>query len=117
MGILLFAQDASKEGIEGVLLQNDHMICYESRKLKEHEQNYPVHDLELVSIIHALRMWRHYLVGRKFLLKIDNMSMKYLFEQQDLNARKSRWLDFLSEYHFKLKYIKGKEKKIVDALS
>ena len=72
--------DASKEGLGGFLLQNDHAICYESRKLKEHEKNYPTHDLELVAIFHALKMWRHYLMGRKFLLKIDNMSLKYLFD-------------------------------------
>ena len=44
------------------------------------------------------------------------MSLKYLFDQLDLNARQSRWLDFLSEYHFELNHIKGKEKKVVDAL-
>ena len=56
-------------------------------------------------------------MGRKFLLKIDNMSLKYLFEQLDLNARKAKWLAFLREYHFKLKHIEGKENKIDDALS
>ena len=76
-----------------------------------------MHDLELVAIIHALNMWRHYLMGRKFLLKTDNMSLNYLFDQPDLNARQARWLDFLSEYHFELKHIKGKEKKVADALS
>ena len=55
-------------------------------------------------------------MGRKFLLKIDNMSMKYLFEQPDLNARQAIWFSFLSEYHFELKHIKGKENKVVDAL-
>ena len=45
------------------------------------------------------------------------MSLKYLFDPPDLNARQARWLAFLSEYHFKLKHIKGKEKKIDDALS
>ena len=92
--------DSSKEGLGGVLLQNDYTICYESQKLKEHEKNYPTHDIELDAIINALRMWRHYLMGRNFVLKTDNMSQKYLFDQLDLNARKSRWLDFLSEYHF-----------------
>ena len=76
-GDFVVCTDASKEGLGGVLLQNDHAICYESRNLKENEQNYPTHDLELASIIRALRMWRHYLMGRKFLLKIDNMSLKY----------------------------------------
>ena len=56
-------------------------------------------------------------MGRKFLLKIDNMSLKFLFVKPDLNARKTRWLDFLSEYHFELKHIKGKANKVADALS
>ena len=56
-------------------------------------------------------------MGRKFLLKTDNMSLKYLFEQPDLNARQSKWLAFLSEYHFELNHINGKENNIVDALS
>ena len=47
----------------------------------------------------------------------DNISLKYMFDQQNLNARKARWLDFLSEYDFKIKHIKGKENKVVDSLS
>ena len=72
----LVCMDASKEGLGGFLLQNDYVICYESRKLKEHEQNYPTHDLELAAIIHALKMWRHYLMGRKFLMNTYNMILK-----------------------------------------
>ena len=86
-GDFIVCTDASKEGIEGVLLQNDHTICYESQKLKEHKNDYPMHDLELETIIHALKLWRHYLMGRKFLLKKDNMSLKYLYNQPNLNAR------------------------------
>ena len=56
-------------------------------------------------------------MGRKFLLKMENMSLKYLFDQPDLNVRQARWLAFLSECHFELKRIKGKENKVVDALS
>ena len=56
-------------------------------------------------------------MGRKFLLKTNNMSLKYLFDQPNMNARQTRWLDFLSEYHFELKHIKGKENKVADALS
>ena len=54
---------------------------------------------------------------KTFLLKIDNTILKYLFEQLDLNAKKTIWLAFLSEYHFELKHIKGKENKIADASS
>jgi hypothetical protein len=92
-------------------------VCYESRKLKEHERHYDTHDLELESIVHALNMWRHYLMGRIFELRRDHSGMKYLFGQPTLNARQSRWLEFLSEYDFDINHIKGKENKLVDALS
>jgi hypothetical protein len=48
-----------KEGLERVLMKEGHVICYESKKLNEHEINYMTHDLELVSIVHALKMWRN----------------------------------------------------------
>jgi hypothetical protein len=51
--------DACKEGPSGVLSQKDNVVCYDSKKLKEHEINYPIHDLELATIVHALKMWRH----------------------------------------------------------
>jgi hypothetical protein len=58
--------DASKEGVGGVLMQEGRVIAYESRKLKEHEQKYSAYDLELAAVIHALKMWRHYLWGGNF---------------------------------------------------
>jgi hypothetical protein len=58
--------DPCKEGLSGVLNKKEHVICYESRKLKEHENNYTTHDLELTTIVHASKMWRHYLMGRIF---------------------------------------------------
>jgi hypothetical protein len=73
--------------------------------------------LELASIVHALKMWRHYLIGKRFELRMDHSGLKYLFEQPTLNARQTRWLEFLSEYEFDIKHIKGKENKVVDALN
>jgi hypothetical protein len=108
---------ACKEGLDGVLMQNGHVICYESKKLKEHEINYVVHDLELAAIVHALRIWRHYLMGRKFELRTEHSGLKYLIEQPTLNARQTRWLEFLSEYNFDIKHIRGKQNKVVDALN
>ena len=49
--------DASQEGVGGVLSQEGHVVCYESRKLKDHERNYVVHELELTTMVHALKMW------------------------------------------------------------
>jgi hypothetical protein len=107
--------DACK-GLGGVFTQNGHVISYESRKLKEHEMNYATHDLEFDVIIHVLKIWRHYLMGKKFELRIDHSGLKYIFEQPTLNVMQTRWLEFLSEYDFGIKHIKGKEKKVVDAL-
>jgi hypothetical protein len=109
--------DACKEGLGGVLSQKDHVVCFESRKLKEHERNYATHDLELATIVHALKMWRHYLMGKRFELRTYHCGLKHLFGQPTLNARKTRWLEFLSEYDFEIKHIKGKENQVVDALS
>ena len=69
--------DACKEGLGGALIQNGFVVCYESRKLKEHERFYATHDLELATVIHALRKWRHYLMGRRFELRTYHNSLKY----------------------------------------
>jgi len=113
----LVCTDACKEGLGGVLTQDNYVIAYESRKLKQHENNYATHGLELATIIHVLKMWRHYLIGRRFVFMSDNISLRYLFDQQNLNARQARCLAFLREYEFEIKHIKGKENKVADALS
>jgi hypothetical protein len=113
----LVCTDACNEGLGGFLTQNGFFICYESRKLKEHERHYDTYDLGLEAIVHALRKWRHYLMGKMFELKTDHNGLKYLFDQPTLNVRQIRWLEFLCEYDFDIKHIKGKENKVADALS
>ena len=98
-------------------MQDNHVICYELRKFKEHEKNYATHDLELATIVNALKMWRHYLMGRRFELRTYHCGLKYLFDQPTTNARKVRWLEFLCEFDFEMKHIKGKENKVDDELS
>jgi hypothetical protein len=68
----LVCTNACKEGIGRVLMQEGRVICYTSQKLNEYEINYVTHDLELVAIVHALKMWRHYLLGRRFVLMKDH---------------------------------------------
>eukprot|EP00253_Pinus_taeda_P025715 PITA_25715 len=99
--------DASKEGVGGVLMQEGKVIAYESRKLKDHEQKYSAYDLELTVVIHALKMWRHYLLGRKFLFLTDHHSLTNYFSQPTLNARQGHWEDFLSGFDFEIKTARG----------
>ena len=83
---------ACKEGIGEIITQNGHVICYEYKKLKEHDKNAML-DLELATIVHTLNMWRHYLIGRKFELSTYHHWLKYLFEQKNMNVRQTRWLE------------------------
>ena len=74
----MVCRDASLEGIGAILMQNGRVIAYESRKLKDHELNYPTHDLELAAVVHALTRWRHFLLGHRFELHRDHHSLQYI---------------------------------------
>jgi hypothetical protein len=79
--------DASRQGLGCVLMQDGKVVAYASRQLRTHEQNYPTHDLELAAVVHALKIWRHYLIGNKCEIYTDHKSLKYIFTQPDLNLR------------------------------
>ena len=98
-------------------MQDRRVIAYISRKLRRHEENYATHDLELLAIVYALRVWRHYLIGWKFKIKTDHCGLQHIFTQSNLNARQRRWSEFLSEYDFEITYIKGTVNRVADALS
>jgi hypothetical protein len=82
--------DASGTGLGCVLMQDNRVIAYASQALRVHEQNYPTHDLELAAVIHALKIWRHHLMGTKCHIYTDHKSLKYIFTQADLNMRQRR---------------------------
>uniref|UniRef100_A0A151UIE5 Retrovirus-related Pol polyprotein from transposon 17.6 n=1 Tax=Cajanus cajan TaxID=3821 RepID=A0A151UIE5_CAJCA len=109
--------DASKMGLGGVLMQEGKVVSYASRQLKIHEKNYPTHDLELAAVVFTLKIWRHYLYGSKFEVFSDHKSLRYLFDQKELNMRQRRWLEFLKDYDFDLSYHPGKANVVADALS
>ena len=64
--------DASGTGLGCVLMQEGKVIAYDSCQLKKHEVNYPTHDLELAAVVHALKIWRHYLLGNVYHIYIDH---------------------------------------------
>ena len=108
---------ACKKGHSGVLMKDRLVVCYESRKMNENKKNYHTHDLELEAIIHTLNMWRHYILGRRFILMSDHSGFWYLFDQLNLNSRQTQWLAMVTKFNFQIGYIKGKENRVVNALS
>ena len=93
------------------------MIAYASRELKRHEENYATHDLELAAVVHALKIWRHYLLGNPVHIYSDHKSLKYIFTQSELNLRQRRWLELIKDYDLEVHYHPGKANVVADALS
>jgi hypothetical protein len=85
--------------------------------LKRHEEHYPTHDLELAVVVHALKIWRHYLLGNTCHIYIDHKSLKYIFTQSELNMRQRRCLELIKDYDLEVHYHPGKANVVADALS
>ncbi|PKA59558.1 hypothetical protein AXF42_Ash018025 [Apostasia shenzhenica] len=98
-------------------MQSGKVIAYASRQLKNHEVNYPTHDLELAAVIFALKIWRHYLYRTKCEIFTDHKSLKYIFTQKELNLRQRRWLELLKDYDVDIQYHPGKANIVADALN
>jgi hypothetical protein len=109
--------DVSGIGLGCVLMQDNRVIAYASRALRTHKQNYPTHDLELAAVIHALKIWRHHLMGAKYHIYSNHKSLKYIFTQADLNMRQRRWLELIKDYDIEVHYHPGKANVVADALS
>jgi hypothetical protein len=79
--------DALRQGLGCVLMQDGKVVSYASCQLRKHENNDPTYDLELAAVVHALKIWRHYLIGHRCEIYSDHKSLKYIFTQTDLNLR------------------------------
>jgi hypothetical protein len=101
-----------------VLMQEGHVIAYTSCQLQKHELNYPTHDLELAAIVHALKIWRHYIMGTKCQVCTDHKSLKYIFfTHKNLSLMQRRWLELIKDYDLEIHYHPGKANLVADALS
>ncbi|GKA85910.1 putative reverse transcriptase domain-containing protein [Tanacetum coccineum] len=100
--------DAPHKGIGAVLMQKEKVISYASRQLKVHEKNYATHDLELGSMLFALKIWRHYLYETRCTVFTDHKSLQHILDQKELNIRQRRWLELLSDYDCNILYHPGK---------
>ncbi|GJZ52772.1 putative reverse transcriptase domain-containing protein [Tanacetum coccineum] len=93
------------------------VIAYASLQLKVHEKNYTTHDLELRAVVFALKMWSQYLYGTKCVVFIDHKSLQHILDQKELNMRRRRWLELLSDYDCEIRYHPRKANVVADALS
>ncbi|KAL0433644.1 UNVERIFIED_CONTAM: Transposon Tf2-11 polyprotein [Sesamum latifolium] len=109
--------DASDFALGGVLMQDGHPVAFESRKLKDIEWHYSVHEKELLAVVHCLRLWRLYLLDSPFMVKTDNTIVSHFMTQPKLTSRQARWQELLLEFHFVLEYRAGSSNHVADALS
>ncbi|KAK1660634.1 hypothetical protein QYE76_048793 [Lolium multiflorum] len=109
--------DASLHGLGDFLMQERQVVAYASRQLCKHELNYPTHDLELATLIHALLTWRQYLLGNRCEAFTDHKSLKYIFSQPNLNLRQMRWLETIKDFDLSITYTPGKANVMADTLS
>jgi hypothetical protein len=109
--------DASGTSNGGVLMQDGHAIAYALRQLQCQEEHYPTHDLELLAVVHALKVWRNYLLCNLVHIYINHKSLKYLFTQPELNMRQQRWLDLIKDYELEVHYHPIKANVVADTLS
>ncbi|GJQ98122.1 putative nucleotidyltransferase, ribonuclease H [Tanacetum coccineum] len=99
--------DASEFSIRGVLMQYGHPIAFESRKLNKTKRKYMVLEKEMTMVVHCLRIWRHYLLGSRFMIKTDNIATSYFQTQKKLSPKQAHWQDFLAEFDYQLEYKSG----------
>ncbi|KAK1595928.1 hypothetical protein QYE76_007778 [Lolium multiflorum] len=109
--------DASGLGIGGVLMQNGKPVAYYSEKLDGARLNYPIYDKELYALVRVLEVWQHYLWPKEFIIHSDHESLKYLKSQQTLNKRHAKWVEFIESFPYVIKYKRGKDNVVADALS
>ncbi|GJY53363.1 putative nucleotidyltransferase, ribonuclease H [Tanacetum coccineum] len=110
-------KDASDFAIGGVLIQDGHPIAFGSWKLNETERKYTVQEKEMTTVVHCLRIWRHYLLGSRFVIKTDDIATSYFQTQKKLSPKQARWLYFLSEFDYQLEEKPGKANVVADVLS
>ncbi|GKE32632.1 putative reverse transcriptase domain-containing protein [Tanacetum coccineum] len=96
--------DALNQGFGCILMQRNKVIAYASRQLKIHEKNYTTHDLELGTVVFALKMWRHYSYETKNVIYTDHKSLQHIFDQKELNMRQRRWIELFSDYDCEIRY-------------
>ena len=92
------------------------VVAFWSGKWNSAQQNYPVHELELLALVETLKRFRGVLHGTRFTIQTDHWALEHFLKQKNLSAQQHRWLDMLSEFDFEIQYIPGETNRFADAL-
>jgi len=109
--------DASDEGIGVVLSQQGKPVAFMSRALGVTKLSWSIYAKEMLAIIEAIRLWRLYLLGKKFFIQTDHCSLKYLLEQRIVTPEQQKWVAKLLGYDYEILYRPGRENSTANALS
>jgi hypothetical protein len=108
--------DASGYAVGGVLSQDDRPVAYYSEKLDDAKLKYSTYDKEFYAIVQALKKWRHYLIPKEFVLYSDNHALQFVSQQEKLNQKHAKWVEYMQNFTFVIKHISGTANKVADAL-
>ena len=117
-----FMMNACLNGIAGVVAQgadwkSAKVAAFFSAKLNTTQQNYPVHEQEMLAGVEGMLRHRDILQGAKFVWLTDHKGLIHLCNQKNLSGRQVRWLEKISEFDFDIRYVPGVENILLDALS
>ena len=102
--------DASVEGLGAILMQENHPVAFESRKLNSAERNYTTTEQELLGVVFALKKWRCYLEGSHFLVVTDHNPNTFFDTQSTLSRRQARWSEVLAAISLQVEIPTGSDK-------
>jgi hypothetical protein len=110
--------DALGKGIGVVLMQEGQPLAFTNiKQMSKGNLVKSIYEKEMLAILHAVDLWRPYLLGKRFQIKIDNQSLKYFLEQRLSSPEKKKWVTKLFGYDYEIIYKKHKDNVVVDALS
>ena len=109
--------DASTHGFGAVMVQEGHPVAFFSRPVAPRHQALAAYERELIGLVHAVRHWRPYLWGRRFVVKTDHYSLKYLLDQRLATIPQHHWVGKLLGFDFAVEYKPGATNVVADALS